>query len=293
MKVLYKTTCIFICLFLLFGSAHSIFSSEDDDAANNQPTSVKTFFDRLRNLKDPIQYVKVLGTIERLKQMTFVREELRLQASQQQLVAQEQQELLMNLYRQLFGLSRYYNIKKDLTASKVINSLLQHFIPDELLDQLQNHLPFPDDVIAPRQPNYHERLAGFISFTNIIWFISISLFVISITILFRNWIFPLILDFIYWVPVFCWEFLAHIICFFIIFNARIYDVGTSRRDYIALTGCILWSPLWLWTFSRQMLDLDQSYRYTQRTLAHMYIEQWQLSVSIHAIRWSAVNLSLA
>src|SRR5689334_3085343 len=100
MNFLYKkqiTICIFICIFLLIGSVHSIFSSKDDNAADHQPISVKTFFDHLRNLKDPIQYVKVLGTIERLKQMTFVQEELRLQSSQQLLVAQERKELLINL----------------------------------------------------------------------------------------------------------------------------------------------------------------------------------------------------
>ncbi|CAG8685972.1 14148_t:CDS:2, partial [Dentiscutata heterogama] len=172
-------------------NVHSIFSSKSSDATNDKPTSVNAFFDHLSNIKDPIQFIKVLETFGRLKQLTFVREELRLQPSQHKLVAREHQELLINLYRQLFGLSKYYNIENDLTASEVINSLLQQFIPDELLDQLQSHLPSPDDIIAPRKQSYHE-----------------------------------------------------------LFNARIYDVGTSRRDYIALTGCILWAPLWFWSFLR-------------------------------------------
>ncbi|KAF0554318.1 hypothetical protein F8M41_019400 [Gigaspora margarita] len=271
MKFLHKrrvTIFILICLFLLIRNVHSIFSS--DNTTNDKQISTNAFFNHLSNLKDPFRFIKVIGTFERLKQLTLIQDQLRLQPDQRQIAAQEHQELLINLYRQLFGLSKYYNIEKDLTASEVINSLLQHFTPDELLDQLQSNLPSPDDIIAPRQPGYHERFAGFVTFTNIIWFISISLFVYSLTVLFKISIFPLILEFIYWIPVSFWEFLAHIICLFIIFNARIYDVGTPRRDYIALTGCIIWAPLWLWSFKRRTSDYDKSYRFTTRILFVIY-----------------------
>jgi hypothetical protein len=237
---------LLLCLLLFCGNALASSKSNTDQ----QIPSVDAFFDRLGTINDPIQLVNILGTCERLQQLKFVQEQLNLRLDQQQLVDQEHQELIIKLYRQLFGLSNSYNVKKDQAASKVISSLLQKFTPDELLHQFQNNLPLPNDKIAPRESSYYERLMGFVTFINIIWAMSIFLFVFSLASLIKALnLYELLRKIINCVPTIFWEFLAHTTCFSIIYRAKDYNVGSSRRNYIALTGCLLWFPVWLWFFS--------------------------------------------
>ncbi|CAJ0765516.1 4800_t:CDS:2 [Entrophospora sp. SA101] len=287
------TICLLLCLLLLGGDSLDISSNTGD---KDQPIlSVDAFFDKLDTINDLNQLVKILGTCERLQQLKFVREQLNLRSDQQQLVDQEHQELIIKLYRQLFGLSSSYNLKKDLTASKTINSLLQKFTPDELLDQFQNHLPSPNDIIAPRRSSYRERLAGFATFTNIIWAISIFLLVSSIASLFIALnLFALIQKIILWVPIAFWEFLAHTTCFSIIYYAGSYDINTSHRNYITLTGCLLWYPAWLWFFSRRESILRQNSpeNYTIKVLIVIYVIV-AIQYQSHVIGTLAVYVMLA
>ncbi|CAG8445032.1 15487_t:CDS:2 [Dentiscutata heterogama] len=175
MKILHNkwiTIYILICLLLLIGNVHGIFSSKSNDATNDKPTFINEFYNHLSNLKDHI-LIKMLGTFESLKQ----REAFRLRQ------IQFRSEYLKNFYRQIFGVRKYLNKEKDLTDSEYLESL----------DKFQSQLPqLPDVTIAE------------------------------------------------------------------LFNSRIYDVDISRRDYIALTGCILWAPLWFWSFSQCTLDYDRS-----------------------------------
>src|SRR5205085_10077209 len=98
----------------------------------------------------------------------------------------------------------------------------------------------------------------------------ILLFAFCATVLFQISLWPLILQIVIWFPIIFWESIAHSICLLIIYHARIYDVGTSRRDYIALTGCILWAPVWLWSFARRDPTSDTVKLLATRVLAAIY-----------------------
>ena len=77
------TTCLILCFLFLATDALDIFSSKVDNTTENEPlTLVDAFFAQLDTISDPIQLTRVLGTFERLQQLKFIREQLKLRSDQ-------------------------------------------------------------------------------------------------------------------------------------------------------------------------------------------------------------------
>ncbi|RUS35503.1 hypothetical protein BC938DRAFT_482038 [Jimgerdemannia flammicorona] len=203
------------------------------------PSALDLLSSSISKIKHPPTFMLIHGLINQLDELRWVANNLGLTSAQ---LIQEQNRILGLIYRACYP-------NDSPTAEAAFLSPIDYNL-DHVVLLLKSGFPSYDWILVSSELSYMRRVSGFITFINILWFVAVALFALSVVILFEvHHVFDLIRRLFLMVPVIVWELLGHLICLAVMAGSRYWPAGDSRRDYVMLTGCLLWGALY--TFSRR------------------------------------------